>query len=119
MLYLCWLVYLHSLYTGFFNMIHDLPILSILIWLPILMGFVSLLVGAESNKKQFFLISISNVTFFLCTIILLLVFLSFDVTDVNFQFTESYSGPGLKTQTIIQRTTQIQSVTNTTSQFSN
>ena len=37
----------------------------------------------------------------------------------SFQFTESYSGPGLKTQTIIQRTTQIQSVTNTTSQFSN
>ena len=37
----------------------------------------------------------------------------------SFQFTESYSGPGLKTQTIIQRTTQIESVTNTTSQFSN
>ena len=37
----------------------------------------------------------------------------------SFQFTESYSGPGLKTQTIIQRTTQIQSVTNTTSTFSN
>ena len=37
----------------------------------------------------------------------------------SFQFTESYSGPGLKTQTIIQRTTQIQSVTNTTRQFSN
>ena len=37
----------------------------------------------------------------------------------SFQFTESYSGPGLKTQTIIQRTTEIQSVTNTTSQFSN
>ena len=36
-----------------------------------------------------------------------------------FQFTESYSGPGLKTQTIIQRTTTIQSVTNTTSTFSN
>jgi len=36
-----------------------------------------------------------------------------------FQFTESYSGPGLTTQTIIQRTTQIQSVTNTTSTFSN
>lgn len=36
-----------------------------------------------------------------------------------FQFTESYSGPGLKTQTIIQRTTEIQSVTNTTSTFSN
>ena len=36
-----------------------------------------------------------------------------------FQFTESYSGPGLKTQTIIQRTTQIQSVTNTTSTVSN
>jgi len=36
-----------------------------------------------------------------------------------FQFTESYSGPGLKTQTIIQRTTEIQSVTSTTSQFSN
>ena len=38
---------------------------------------------------------------------------------VAFQFTESYSGPGLKTQTIIQRTTTIQSVTNTTSTFSN
>ena len=37
----------------------------------------------------------------------------------SFQFTESYSGPGLTTQTIIQRTTQIQSVTNTTSTFSN
>ena len=36
-----------------------------------------------------------------------------------FQFTQSYSGPGLKTQTIIQRTTEIQSVTSTTSQFSN
>ena len=38
---------------------------------------------------------------------------------VAFQFTESYSGPGLKTQTIIQRTTTRESVTNTTSQFSN
>ena len=38
---------------------------------------------------------------------------------VSFQFTESYSGPGLKTQTIIQRTTEIQSVTSTTSTFSN
>ena len=37
----------------------------------------------------------------------------------SLQFTESYSGPGLKTQTIIQRTTTIESVTNTTSQFSN
>ena len=36
-----------------------------------------------------------------------------------FQFTESYSGPGLSNHTIIQRTTEIQSVTNTTSTFSN
>ena len=36
-----------------------------------------------------------------------------------FQFTETYSGPGLKNHTIIQRTTTIQSVTNTTSVFSN
>ena len=36
-----------------------------------------------------------------------------------FQFTESYSGPGLKNHTIINRTTTIQSVTNTTSTFSN
>ena len=36
-----------------------------------------------------------------------------------FQFTESFSGPGLKNHTIIQRTTEIQSVTNTTSVFSN
>ena len=43
-----------------------------------------------------------------------------DPTGVGaFQFTESYSGPGLKTQTVIQRTTTIQSVTNTTSTFSN
>ena len=37
----------------------------------------------------------------------------------DFQFTESYSGPGLSNHTIIQRTTTIQSVTNTTSTFSN
>ena len=36
-----------------------------------------------------------------------------------FQFTESFSGPGLSNHTIIQRTTEIQSVTNTTSVFSN
>ena len=36
-----------------------------------------------------------------------------------FKFTESYSGPGLSNHTIIQRTTTIQSVTNTTSTFSN
>ena len=37
----------------------------------------------------------------------------------DFQFTESYSGPGLSNHTIIQRTTTINSVTNTTSTFSN
>ena len=36
-----------------------------------------------------------------------------------FQFTETYSGPGLTNHTIINRTTTIQSVTNTTSTFSN
>ena len=35
-----------------------------------------------------------------------------------FQYTESYSGPGLATQTIIQRVTDLQSVTETTSTFS-
>jgi hypothetical protein len=35
-----------------------------------------------------------------------------------FQFTETYQGPGLSTQTIIQRTTEIKSVTDTTSIFS-
>ncbi len=34
-----------------------------------------------------------------------------------FQFTETYRGPGLSNQTIIQRTTEIESVTNTTSIF--
>ena len=34
-----------------------------------------------------------------------------------FQFTQSYSGPGLTNQTIIQRTTIIESVTDTTSTF--
>ena len=37
----------------------------------------------------------------------------------DFQFVDSYSGPGLTNHTIIQRTTTIQSVTNTTSTFSN
>ena len=36
-----------------------------------------------------------------------------------FQFTESYIGPGLSNHTIINRETTIQSVTNTTSVFSN
>ena len=35
----------------------------------------------------------------------------------DFQFTESYSGPGLSNHTIIQRTTTINSVTDTTSTF--
>ena len=36
-----------------------------------------------------------------------------------FQFTESYTGPGLSNHTIIERQTTINSVTNTTSVFSN
>ena len=36
-----------------------------------------------------------------------------------FQFTESFSGPGLKNHTVINRTTEVQSVTTTTSVFSN
>ena len=35
----------------------------------------------------------------------------------TFQFTESYQGPGLSNHTVIQRTTTIQSVTDTTSTF--
>ena len=35
----------------------------------------------------------------------------------SFQFTQSYSGPGMTNQTIIQRVTTIQSVTDTTSTF--
>ena len=35
----------------------------------------------------------------------------------NFQFTEAYLGPGLSNHTIIQRTTTINSVTDTTSTF--
>ena len=35
-----------------------------------------------------------------------------------FQFTETYSGPGLQNHTIIQRTTEVTSVTDTTSFFS-
>jgi len=46
---------------------------------------------------------------------------NFTITNPGqaFQFTETYSGPGLKNHTIINRTTTIQSVTNTTSVFSN
>ena len=36
-----------------------------------------------------------------------------------FQFTENFSGPGLKNHTVINRTTEIQSVTTPTSVFSN
>jgi len=35
-----------------------------------------------------------------------------------FQFTETYMGPGLSNQTVIQRTTDIESITTTTSIFS-
>ena len=46
---------------------------------------------------------------------------NFSITTpgADFQFVESYSGPGLSNHTIINRTTTIQSVTNTTSVFSN
>ncbi|AOO14351.1 hypothetical protein Sn110110_157 [Cyanophage S-RIM14] len=40
------------------------------------------------------------------------------VPGAAFQFTETYSGPGLSNQTIIQRTTEVTSVTDTTSIFS-
>ena len=62
-------------------------------------GVTSTWIGLDLNTKPNFTLSTNGVG--------------------SFQFTESYSGPGLKTQTIIQRTTEIQSVTNTTSQFSN
>ena len=39
------------------------------------------------------------------------------VPGAAFQFTESYQGPGLSNHTIIQRTTTINSVTDTTSTF--
>ena len=46
---------------------------------------------------------------------------NFTITNPGaaFQFTESYIGPGLSNHTIIQRETTINSVTNTTSVFSN
>ena len=44
---------------------------------------------------------------------------SIETQGADFQFVESYQGPGLSNHTIIQRTTTIQSVTNTTSTFSN
>ena len=46
---------------------------------------------------------------------------NFSITTpgADFQFVESYSGPGLSNHTIINRTTTIHSVTNTTSTFSN
>ena len=44
---------------------------------------------------------------------------NFTITNPGaaFQFTEHYSGPGMATQTIIQRTSTITSVTDTTSTF--
>ena len=46
---------------------------------------------------------------------------NFSITTpgADFQFVDSYQGPGLSNHTIIQRTTTIQSVTSTTSTFSN
>ena len=46
---------------------------------------------------------------------------TFTITNQGaaFQFTENFSGPGLTNHTIINRTTEIQSVTTTTSVFSN
>jgi hypothetical protein len=40
------------------------------------------------------------------------------VPGASFQFTETYSGPGLQNHTIIQRETEVTSVTDTTSIFS-
>ena len=44
---------------------------------------------------------------------------NFTITDPGgaFQFTQTYSGPGMTNQTIIQRVTEIESVTETTSTF--
>ena len=45
----------------------------------------------------------------------------FVITNPNeaFQFTQTYSGPGMSNQTIIQRVTEVTSVTDTTSVFTN
>jgi len=43
---------------------------------------------------------------------------SISTPGAAFQYTESYTGPGLATQTVIQRTSTINSVTDTTSTFS-
>jgi len=40
------------------------------------------------------------------------------IPGAAFQFTETYSGPGLSNQTIIQRVTEVESATDTTSIFS-
>ena len=40
------------------------------------------------------------------------------IPGASFQFTETYSGPGLSNHTIIERTTEVTSVTDTTSIFS-
>lgn len=44
---------------------------------------------------------------------------NFKITDPkeSFQFTQTYSGPGMSNQTIIQRVTEVTSVTDTTSVF--
>ena len=44
---------------------------------------------------------------------------NFKITDPKeaFQFTQTYSGPGISNQTIIQRVTEVQSITDTTSVF--
>ena len=44
---------------------------------------------------------------------------NFTITDPasGFQFTQTYQGPGMTNQTVIQRVTEIQSVTDTTSVF--
>ena len=46
---------------------------------------------------------------------------NFTITNAGaaFQFTETFSGPGLKNHTVINRTSEVQSVTTTTSVFSN
>ena len=46
---------------------------------------------------------------------------NFTITNAGaaFQFTETFSGPGLKNHTVINRTSEVKSVTTTTSVFSN
>ena len=64
------------------------PLLSYIIWLPVIVGFFILVFGVKSNKEGF-IKSLSLATSFICLYLCYLIYANFSFTSWEMQFVEN------------------------------